>query len=161
MLGTLLVIARMCAGGFFVWTGSAKLSRSRHFWSQIMGYKIVGPRQARLLAAALPPVEFVAGLFFAAGLWPAVTGCVLLLLLAAFTAAIASSLLRGLENDCGCAGSDRVSPLLIVRNVMLPSLAVAGMSSAAPAYSGEIIVVACGCLLVVVISSNSYRAIGR
>ncbi|WP_144444045.1 MauE/DoxX family redox-associated membrane protein [Clavibacter michiganensis] len=105
MLGTLLVIARMCAGGFFVWTGSAKLSRSRHFWSQIMGYKIVGPRQARLLAAALPPVEFVAGLFFAAGLWPAVTGCVLLLLLAAFTAAIASSLLRGLENDCGCAGA--------------------------------------------------------
>ena len=40
-----LVISRMLAGAYFVWAGSAKLGRTQTFWSEIMGYGIVGPRR--------------------------------------------------------------------------------------------------------------------
>lgn len=76
-----LILARMLAGGFFVWSGSSKLGHSRKFWSQIMDYRITGARTSRILAATLPPLEFLGGLFFAAGVHPRGVGYFLLLML--------------------------------------------------------------------------------
>jgi hypothetical protein len=153
-----LVISRMLAGAYFVWAGSAKLGRTQTFWSEIMGYGIVGPRAAGILASVIIPVEFICGLFFAAGVSPVLTGSGLLALLVLFTLAMSISLVRNTGNDCGCgAGAEKVRPVLIVRNAVLAVLVIGGMLPPAPSYPGELIVLAVGTAAGVVIAVGSHR----
>jgi hypothetical protein len=152
------VVSRMLAGAYFVWAGSAKLGRTQTFWSEIMGYRMVGPRAAGVLASVIIPVEFICGLFFAAGVSPVLTGSGLLVLVVLFTLAISISLVRKMGNDCGCgAGVGKVRPVLVVRNAVVAVLVVAGMLSPAPAYPGELIVLAMGTLAGLVIAVGSHR----
>lgn len=158
----LFLLARFISGGYFIWTGSAKLNKTRLFWSQIMDYDIVGARLSRLIASVLPPLEFVAGLFYAAGLYSAIIGLILLVLLLAFTGAVISALVRKKENDCGCASNDRqVSPVLILRNAILAGLVAAGVFSASPNYLGSIIVMTIGAATVLIFTSVAYRSLGK
>ena len=127
-----------------------------------MGYQITGPWQSRVLAAVFPPLEFVTGLFFAAGLVPFVTGPVLLGMLVVFSIAIIVSLARKTDNDCGCSSSQtKVSPVLLARNAVLAALVVAGLFSNVPTYEGAIVIVPLGGLLVLTLAIFNYRALGK
>jgi|GEM_PF-7120001 len=158
----LFAVARFAAGAYFVWSGSSKLGAPATFWRQVMDYRIVGPRSSRAIAAGVPPAEFIAGLFFAAGVLPIAMGIALLCLLAVFTVAIISSLSRRLDNECGCgAGTARVSPWLVVRNVGLATLVVAGFFSTPPTYVGLWFVAAAGAATAVAITVVRFKVLSR
>ncbi len=155
---TALIIARMLGGGFFVWVGSAKLGHARSFWSEVMGYEIVGPRLGRVLASAIVPIEFVCGLLFAAGVYPILNGAFLLILLATFSVAMVISLVRKTGNNCGCGvASSRVRPALLGRNAILAALITAGIFSPVPEYKGAPIVLLVAVLILFALALGSYR----
>ena len=161
-MAVVLIAARMLGGGYFVWAGSAKMSRSRQFWSEIMGYKVVGSRTSAVLASVLPPVEFICGLMFAAGVAPTVTGIVLLFLLLVFSGAIVVSLVRRTGNDCGCgSGGTKVSPVLLVRNLTIAGLIVAGIFSTSPTYPGEFIVLAMGAIVAAILAVALHQQVSK
>ncbi|MEV8268477.1 MauE/DoxX family redox-associated membrane protein [Microbacterium sp. NPDC076911] len=157
-----LVLARMAAGGYFVWSASTKLGKTQKFWSEIMGYKLTGARTSGVLASVIIPVQFIAGLYFSAGISPFATGVALLALLLVFTAAMSVSLARKTGNNCGCGGKEeKVRPILIVRNAALSALVVGGMFSSTPTYPGEPVVLAAGAIVAAVIAVGSYRQLAR
>ena len=158
-----LIATRLVVGGWFVWLASRKLGDSRRFWRQVMEYRIVGPRASRVVAAAMPPIEFVAGLLFAAGFLAQLFGPILLGLLALFTVAMGTVLARGIDADCGC-GSSRPSPVrpaLIVRNVALGMGIVVGSWSPTEPQMGEVAVTIAAAVVCVVVTTGTYRSIGR
>lgn len=162
MMDELLTVCRFLAGGYFIWSGSSKMRSISEFWSQIMGYKITGAKNSRILAALLPPSEFVIGLLFAAGFLQLYTGILLLFMLSIFTVAILISLIRKTGNECGCSSSKgKVTPILLVRNGALAVLAVAGIMSSANEYIGVPFVAGCGVLIIFVISVNNFRSLGK
>ena len=159
---TVLELSRLLAGGYFVWTGSSKVGRPAVFWNQIMGYRLSGPRVSGVLASVIPPLELIGGLFFAAGIYPLGSGVVLGVLLILFSTAMAASLLRRLENDCGCGQSPSpVRPALFVRNLGLGVLIAMGIYSAAPDSRSNWIVAVAGALVVVIAFAAAYRTLQK
>ncbi|WP_169795537.1 MauE/DoxX family redox-associated membrane protein [Arthrobacter woluwensis] len=161
-LDELLTVCRFLVGGFFVWSGSSKFGNPAMFWSQIMGYQITGAGVSRVLAAVIPPLEFMCGLFFASGMLPLVPGIILLILLGVFCIAITVSLVRKADNDCGCGPkSSKVSPLHLVRNALLAALVVAGLFSPPLHYVGDYVVASCGALIIIGASIYRWRMLNR
>ncbi|MCU1422458.1 MAG: hypothetical protein JWN36_2109 [Microbacteriaceae bacterium] len=159
---TLFEAARFLAGGYFIWTGSSKLGRSAQFWDAIMGYRLIGPRLSAVIASVVPPLEFVLGLFFAAGVYPRPSGAVLAVMLSAFTVAIAISLVRRTDNDCGCGPRrDRVRPVLLIRNLVLGALIALGFLAAQPEQLGGPSVAIGGLTLAAIASIISYRKLQK
>ena len=151
-------LSRLVSGGYFVWTGSGKLGRMPAFWSEIMAYGITSAPQSRLLAAAIPPAEFVIGLFFAAGLLPKVTGPCLLALLLIFTIALSVSLVRHTGNDCGCGATPSpVRPRLLLRNAALASMIAVGLLAPPQHYPAAVVVAALGAAVIAVMAVANYR----
>src|SRR4029077_20250755 len=78
---------------------------------------------APYLAAALPATELVLGmcLIVAPRAWRRAAVAGALLLFAAFTVAVASAYLRGINIACGCfgGGGDAIGPLTLARNLAL------------------------------------------
>jgi hypothetical protein len=80
------------------------------------------------LGATLPMIEIVAGLLLAIGpaLWRAGAALLLLLLLLAFTAAVSTAWLRGIDVACGCFGKGGgfVDGLTVLRDLGFVAWAV-------------------------------------
>lgn len=104
------------AGGIFLYAGIPKALDPLAFAGSIAAYELLPYGANLVVAATLPWVEIVAGIFLVVG-WrirPALL--VLILLDLAFLAAILSAQLRGLSIDCGCfrpgeSSSDLVTAL--------------------------------------------------
>lgn len=139
---TLPWLARVLVGGYFIHSGSMKLaSHPSVFWSKVIAYPFMGVRPARWIASFLPPLEFLAGLLLAAGLAPPILGTVIAGLLVAFSGAIAVTLTRGGNHDCGCGGSSKpVSPLMVGRNAVLLAVTFIGMTGSTYQYTGQWII---------------------
>ncbi|MDO5053577.1 MAG: hypothetical protein Q4E05_11880 [Pseudoclavibacter sp.] len=161
-MDTLIDALRFLTGGYFVWSGAAKLHSPHVFWAQIMRYRLVAPGIANVASSAIPPLEFVTGIFFASGLLPRTSGGVLLFLLALFTAALTASLLRGNRPECGCGGRPgAISPALIVRNIGLMICLCIAMQSPGHDYPGTPVVLTLGIITVIMISAGRYRVLTR
>ncbi len=102
----IFLFLRLAIGGLFIFSGYSKLmGSSANFTGVILTYQIVDARTAALAAAVLPWTQFIAGVFFVLGLWLKPSMYVLWAHNAIFTAAIASTLIRGIAlADCGCFG---------------------------------------------------------
>src|SRR4029077_4391437 len=78
---------------------------------------------APYLAAALPATELVLGMCLIAAprAWRRAAAAGAALLFAAFTVAVASAYLRGINIACGCfgGGGDAIGPLTLARNLAL------------------------------------------
>lgn len=157
-----LTVSRFAVGGLFVWFASMKLGDPTVFWRQVMAYRILGARGSRAFASFVPPLEFIFGLFFASGVLPLASGGVLVSLLAIFSAALVSSLVRNLENECGCGTNrTRVRPILLLRNAAIAAALVGGMFSPPVEYPGELPILGIGGLLIVVIAANRFKTLGK
>jgi uncharacterized membrane protein YphA (DoxX/SURF4 family) len=115
---------RILVGGVFIVAGLAKLKApSSQFVRAILGYELLPPTAAQIMAKTLPWLEVGVGLLLWAGLWSqyaAMLGAVLLL---AFSGAVAFSLWRGKEHECGCFQSRApVQWRLVYRNVALAGM---------------------------------------
>lgn len=99
-------ILRAAVGALFVYSGFTKLMEpSSNFVGVVLGYGILGVRQAVFAAAVLPWTELLAGIFLALGLWGRQASSALAALCLLFFAAITSTYVRHIPlQDCGCFG---------------------------------------------------------
>jgi uncharacterized membrane protein YphA (DoxX/SURF4 family) len=101
---TLLIWAgRLVLAGFFLYAAVPKIIDPAGFAKSIHGYQILPDGGINLLALFLPWVELLAALALLAapGLRRGALALITLML-AVFTAAIASAVARGIDIDCGC-----------------------------------------------------------
>lgn len=125
---------RAFIGLLFVVAGVTKLPNVAALARTVRAYEILPASWARWVSRVLPPLEIGAGLTFAAGISPRLTGVVLAALLAAFSFGVAVNLRRGRRTiDCGCFGSRSgrgISWTIVLRNAAFGVVAaVAGWRS--------------------------------
>lgn len=103
----ILLILRVALGGLFVFASIVKFQDIQQFGFAINAYQII-PADAKhavtLFAFVLPWLELMTGLLLILGLWGRAASLLIALMMAAFTAAVASVILRELSITCGCFG---------------------------------------------------------
>lgn len=97
-----LLLARLVAGGTYVYASLGKIADPAAFAQAIANYRLLPAPAEGLLAATLPWVEALAGLLLLVGALSAGSALVLAGLSALFAGAVASALIRGLDVSCGC-----------------------------------------------------------
>lgn len=127
---------RVCLGLIFLTAALQKMRHWRVLEGVVRNYRILPEPLVKPTAWSLPPVEFVLGLALLAGYLPALSALAAILLLLVFAAAIAVNIRRGRADiDCGCHQSflrQRLSPLLIVRNLGLVALLAPSFAGVTP-----------------------------
>jgi putative oxidoreductase len=100
-------------GGIFVYASFSKITDPQAFAKIIYHYQVIGPSAsfgfvpANLVAVVLPWVELIAGVLLVAGLWRREAAVVTAVMLVVFVAAVASTLVRGIDiQNCGCFALD-------------------------------------------------------
>jgi uncharacterized membrane protein YphA (DoxX/SURF4 family) len=137
-VGAALAIAsRLVLGAVFLFSASRKKYTGTEFVAAMKAFGLPAPR---LSAALLALVEIVLALSLLAWRdepWPSVAAIVVL---GAFTVAVAANLRRGLAVPCPCFGASErpVSGSTMVRNGWLAALAVLGTGSSGGAEGGQI-----------------------
>lgn len=95
---------RLVLAGVWLYAGGSKITDLDGSVRAVKAYDLLPPAPAEWLGAALPFVELGLGLLLLVGLATRVAAAGSVVLLAAFTAGIASAWARGLQIDCGCFG---------------------------------------------------------
>jgi putative oxidoreductase len=101
----LLLVARLLLGGIFLTASADKIVHPEAFARAVANYRILPEVAVNPFAVVLPWVEGVCGLLLLSGQWIRSASLVVSALLAVFVAAVALSLARGLDIDCGCFGT--------------------------------------------------------
>ena len=103
MAAAMSLLFRILVGGIFLLAGLAKISDPARFILTLRKFELFPDLSIRFLAIYLPWLEFVLGLFIILGLLYRTSSLILACLNAAFTLAILSVIIRGIEVDCGCS----------------------------------------------------------
>lgn len=98
----LTTVLRLLLGGVFVYAGFTKITAPTTFAGSIAAYKILPYFGNYLVAALLPWLEALCGLLLIAGLRVKAAASLIIVLNVVFMAALASTIIRGLDIDCGC-----------------------------------------------------------
>lgn len=122
------VAARVILGGLFAVSGVIKLFEPpENFMTAIHAYRLLPVWAERPLAEMLPWVEMTSGLLLFMGLMTRASLLIVSLQLLVFTAALVTTLLRGISlDDCGCFGSlglKESNTVALIRNLVLLVLA--------------------------------------
>jgi putative oxidoreductase len=97
-----LVVVRLVLGGIFLYAGFTKIGDPTAFAGAIASYRILPYLGNYLVAAILPWLEVLCGLLLITDYRTrAAASCVAILNLV-FMAALVSTIVRGLDIDCGC-----------------------------------------------------------
>jgi len=99
---TALLLIRLVLGGVFLYAGCVKLADPVAFAGNIAAYRILPYFGNYLAAAVIPWLEIVCGLLLIVGWRTKAAASLIALLTLVFMAALASTLVRGLDIDCGC-----------------------------------------------------------
>jgi len=114
--------SRVIVGGFFIVAGAAKLYQPAGlFANQIKSFGILPGGWEPPLAAILPWLELVAGVFLFAGLMSRRAAVLIGLQLALFAAALSAAMLLGTApEDCGCLpGVSETPAQALVRDAVM------------------------------------------
>lgn len=118
---------RLGLGGMFVLAGALKLDDPTSFALEIHNYQLL-PGLAPWLAATLPALEIILGLtlIVAPRPWVRASALASTMVLAVFTIAVGSAVVRGVNITCGCfgEGSGPVTMWTVLRDVGLVAGAV-------------------------------------
>ena len=124
ILAFAVFLIRLFVGGVFLIAGLIKIKgSSSRLLIAILGYELVPRGAATILVYVLPWLEIIVGGLLILGLWSHLTVLVGAGLLAVFLSGIVTSLLRGMNNDCGCYQS--LTPVqwkLAYRNLIIMAL---------------------------------------
>jgi len=100
-----LLTIRIFVGFVFIFAAISKVSEPEEFARAISNYKLLPIYLINILAIALPWIEICAGILLVFGISVKENSAILSGLLLVFIIAIAISLVRGLNIDCGCFGT--------------------------------------------------------
>ncbi|MFE6223729.1 MauE/DoxX family redox-associated membrane protein [Streptomyces sp. NPDC057854] len=132
MTDSLLLAVRCLVAVVFAASALGKARAPGEFRATVRDMRVVPRRLTGPVAAAVPVLEVA----LAAAVWvPALTTWAFALsfgLIAAFTAALAAVLRRGIDASCSCFGASRtrVGPAHLVRNAVLLAATAAGLLAA-------------------------------
>ena len=118
----LLLFIRIFFGFIFIFAAISKVTDPLGFSQSIYNYKLMPDFIINLLAIAFPWIELVAGILLVFGISVKENSAILSGLLVIFIFAIAISLARGLDIDCGCFGTvdgSKVGLMKILENIGL------------------------------------------
>ena len=96
---------RLLIGGIFFYAGLEKILDPFNFSVAIYNYRLFPDFLLGGMAAAIPWIEAIAGLFLLSGFNTKGAAALTLFLLLIFIGLIIISAIRGLDIDCGCFGS--------------------------------------------------------
>jgi len=99
---SLLLSFRLFLGAIFLYASIDKIIRPYHFAAAVEAYQLLPPFLVALTAAVLPWIEAVSAAALLVGWKPRSALLVLSALMVVFLAAIAVTMARGLDIDCGC-----------------------------------------------------------
>ena len=102
----LLLIFRIILGLIFIYSGILKIIDVQGFSDSIFNYKLLPDLIVNILAVLLPWIELTAGLLLTLGICVKENAFIINILLAVFIIAITINLLRGLDINCGCFGTE-------------------------------------------------------
>jgi uncharacterized membrane protein YphA (DoxX/SURF4 family) len=97
-------LGRILVGGLFIGAALGKLSDLPKFAKEIRAYEMAPIEVTNAMAIVIPWLELVVAAALLTGLWRNEGRVLLILMLAAFTAAKITAEIRGLELACGCFG---------------------------------------------------------
>lgn len=118
----LLLLIRICLGFVFVYAAVSKIADAEVFAQSIDNYKLLPLFVINFLAIVLPWIELTAGLFLIFGILVKENAVIINAMLLVFIIAIAISLARGLNIECGCFGTQagtKIGVTKIVENLGL------------------------------------------
>lgn len=95
-------VSQVILGGTFVYASIGKILDSPSFAVVISNYKILPEFLVKPVAVVLPWIELIFGITLILGVWVKTSALILSFLLLVFIAAIFSTIIRGLNIDCGC-----------------------------------------------------------
>lgn len=98
----LTMISRLVIGGMFVYASFYKIIEPLSFAKSIWYYHLVPGSLINIMAIVLPWIELIVGLALIGGIW--FRGAVLWVnfLTIFFIVALGSTIVRGIDIDCGC-----------------------------------------------------------
>ena len=102
----LSMIFRFILGAVFIYAGVQKIFVPAEFSQSIQNYMILPAALTNLVAIFLPWLEICCGILLLAGIFIRASAILLTLMNLVFVIAILSALIRGLDINCGCFGSD-------------------------------------------------------
>jgi uncharacterized membrane protein YphA (DoxX/SURF4 family) len=122
----LLSIAfRLILGAVFVYAGVQKVFVPDEFSISVQNYMLLPVTLTNLVAIILPWLEIYCGVFLLAGIFVQGSALLVSLMNIVFIFALLSAIIRGLDINCGCFGSDTpVDWLKIVENLILLGMSV-------------------------------------
>jgi uncharacterized membrane protein YphA (DoxX/SURF4 family) len=126
-LDVVIFALRVALGGVFLAAGVLKVSHPEFLAATIAAFRLLPQPVIAPLAIALPYFEMILGGYLIAGLFTRAAAWIAAAQLAAFAAAIASVVLRGLSISCGCFGPSDTAPASwvdVARDVALAAVAV-------------------------------------
>ena len=117
----LLLVFRLVVGGVFIWAGLVKIFDPLGFAHAIANYRVFPHWMSFMLALVLPWMEIICGAFLVLGLFRRSSSLLLSLFLVGFLVLIVSTMIRGINIDCGCFGqlSQRVDYKLLSTDCVL------------------------------------------
>jgi uncharacterized membrane protein YphA (DoxX/SURF4 family) len=116
----LFTALRIAVGGVLFYAGFMKLNSTAQFAELIANYRILPAQGNQLAAAVLPWCEVSTGLFLITGIWTRAAGMVASTLFLIFAGGVTAALVRGLDIECGCFGTEshaRVGLETLVKDV--------------------------------------------
>jgi uncharacterized membrane protein YphA (DoxX/SURF4 family) len=118
-------LIRAGSGLLFLAAGASKLLRWRSVRHTVMQYRLLPSPGAGIFAWLIVPAELTAGALLMCSLWLPVHTVAWAIaggLLALFSIAIGSALIRGIFIPCGCGwllGNHTITPAALARNLLL------------------------------------------
>lgn len=106
------MLSRLLIGGIMIYASFYKIIEPASFAKSIWYYHMVPGSLINLMALVLPWLELVCGVALIAGFWYRGAAWWVNILLLIFIVALASTIQRGLDIDCGCfkAGESATGP---------------------------------------------------
>lgn len=97
---------RFMVGGIFIYASMDKIAHPDQFAQAIYNYQMLPGQMINLAALILPWLEMVAGVCLVFAVFELPSLIIINGLIVMFTAAVGSSLIRGLDIHCGCFTTD-------------------------------------------------------
>ena len=123
----LLLAIRFVLGFIFIFAAVTKVADPVGFSQSIYNYKLMPDFIINFLAIAIPWIELVAGILLVFGITVKENSAILSGLLVVFIIAVAISLARGLDIDCGCFGTVDGSKVGIMKILENSGLLILGL----------------------------------
>jgi len=117
-----IAIIRIYLALYFVISGLDKISDLTGFAQSIENYKIMPLYVVNIIAIVVPWIEVIAGGLLLLGIYIKENSTIIFSLLIVFTLAVISAVLRNLDINCGCQGTNggqKVGILKIIENIAL------------------------------------------